>query len=204
MCLGDDVDLALIDTLAELHKELHGPADRRGRKTRDRPRRESSLELPGPQEDLEPAVREGDPDAPIVCGIGRRLEEPLGLEPLYERGRRRSRHSQLGRGVLGPHAVGPRAVHSAQHRVRPAGQAVGAQGVIPGSLQGPVGAADRVRELEGEFGPIGHGWKLANMLTINISTTQQCRQATSQHVSDQSTGELAPHWTHVSVAGLPA
>jgi len=101
VCLGDDVDLALVDTLAELHQELHGPADRRGRKTRDRPRRESPLELTGPQEDLEPAAREGDPDAPIVRGIGRRLEKPLGLEPLNERRRLRSRHSELGRDGLG-------------------------------------------------------------------------------------------------------
>src|SRR5712692_3725411 len=102
---ADDPDLLVLEALLELLQQVHRPGDAGRGESLDGARREASFELASAQQHFEAVAGEGHPDAPVVLGVGCRLDQALGLEPLDERRGRGARHAELGRDVLGAGSV---------------------------------------------------------------------------------------------------
>src|SRR5207249_1044482 len=83
---GPSPDPLLRQTAPEVLQQTNRPADARGGQAFDRARREAPLKLAGAEQHLNATAGEGDANAPIILGIGRRFHQAFGLEPLHECG----------------------------------------------------------------------------------------------------------------------
>src|SRR3977135_2864123 len=84
--LVDHADLLLFEALLELLEQMDRAGDARRRQSLDSAGGEAALQLPGAQQYFEATPRKGHAHTAIVLRVRGRLDQPLGLEPLDERG----------------------------------------------------------------------------------------------------------------------
>ncbi len=112
------------------------PRHRGGGHPFDRAGGQAAFELSHAQQDLQTMTGKRDANAAVVIRIGRRLDEPLGLEALDERRGGRPRHAQRARHVARPGPVRPPQIHRRHHGVGPLRQPEALVGAIAGALDG--------------------------------------------------------------------
>src|SRR2546425_436502 len=154
--LVHDADLLLFEPLLELLEQVDGAGNARRGQSLDGAGCEAALELPGAQQYLKAMAREGHAHTAVVLRVRRGLDQPLGLKSLNERGGGCARHAQLGGDLLRAGPVRATQVDGHQRCLGAVRQAVRAERAVARPLRCRIGGDDRVGQLQGKLGAVGH------------------------------------------------